>query len=88
MTTPDPHVPTQPDPVPWGAGLPEPGTARRQPGWFRVAWTVWCLAWALVWITVGWLFAPMLVNVPMAVASLAAIFAVHRPPDPTRQPPR
>jgi hypothetical protein len=82
MTTPDPTArPDQPpQPPAWGAGLPEPGS-RPLPAWFRVAWILWCLAWALAWLAVRWMVVPPLVTVPMGVASLAAIFAVHRPPD-------
>jgi hypothetical protein len=61
------------DPAQWGAGLPTQ-PARRAPVWLRVAWVVWSLSWALFWITLGWLFAPLL-NVLLFLLSLVAAAA-------------
>jgi hypothetical protein len=87
-------TPPNRNPAYWGQGLPAPGTGRRapNPAW-RAIWMIWCAAWALFWITAGWLVLP-LVNVLAFVASLAAMLAFdrmtprgHLPPPPPAGPP-
>jgi hypothetical protein len=65
---------TTPDPYPYGPPpqQPRPGTSLG-----RALWIAWCILWALFWITVGWLFLPLL-NVVLAVLSLFAI-VIGRP---------
>jgi hypothetical protein len=72
-----PHDPTVPAAREWGEGLPAPGTARPINPKFRAAWIIWCVLWALAWITVGWFIIPVF-NVAMFAVSIAAIYAVER----------
>ena len=83
-------TPTPPDrPTFWGQGLPPPDTRQRTPihPFWRAAWIIWCVAWALFWITAGWFIIP-LVNLLAFGVSLAAILAFDRMPLPGQLPPR
>ena len=82
-------TPTPPDrPTFWGQGLPPPDTRQRRPihPLWRAAWIIWCVAWALFWITAGWFIIP-LVNLLAFGVSLAAILAFDRMPLPGQLPP-
>jgi Flp pilus assembly protein TadB len=67
-------------PQEWGAGLPRPGEGKPISHAFRVVWLIWCVLWAIFWITVGWLLLP-LVNVVLCALSLVCGVGVYAVPN-------
>jgi hypothetical protein len=59
------HQPSTP-PVGWVRHRPAPVS------WGRTLWIAWCVFWAILWATLGWLVLPFL-NLAVAVLALFAI---------------